>query len=59
MEKEIKISVVDIWSTLYTVCLKDCLRQVGTIEGRAVYKSNMRGELYMLIDSRYGSEFYV
>lgn len=59
MQKEIKISVVDIWSSLYTVCLKGCLQQVGTIEGKAVYKSTMRDELYMLTDSRYGSEFYV
>lgn len=59
MQKEIKISIVDIWSTLYTTCLKDHLRQVGTIEGKAVYKSDMRGHLYMLTDSRYGSEFYV
>lgn len=36
MEKEIKISVVDIWSTLYTVCLKDHLKQVGTINGKPV-----------------------
>lgn len=59
MEKEIKISVVDIWSTLYTVCLKDHLKQVGTIKGKPVYTTEMRGGLYMLTDSRYGKEYYI
>jgi hypothetical protein len=59
MEKEIKISVVDIWSTIYSTCLKGYLKQVGTIEGKPVYKSEMRGNLYMLTDSRYGSEYYI
>lgn len=52
MEKEIKINVVDIWSILYTTYLKYHLRQIGTIEGKAAYKSDMRDHLYMLTDSR-------
>lgn len=50
--KEIKISVVDIWSTVYTTCLKDHLKKVGTIEGKPVYTTEMRGGYYMLTDSR-------
>ena len=33
MEKEIKIKIVDIWSTVYTTCLKGHLKQVGNING--------------------------
>lgn len=57
--KEIKISVVDIWSTVYTTCLKDHLKKVGTIEGKPIYTTEMRGGFYMLTDSRYGTDFYV
>lgn len=57
MEKEIKI--VDIWSTVYTTCLKGHLKQVGNINGKPVYTTEMRGGLYMLTDSRYGQEYYI
>ena len=39
MEKEIKIKIVDIWSTVYTTCLKGHLKQVGNINGSDIYKT--------------------
>lgn len=59
MEKEIKIKIVDIWSTVYTTCLKGHLKQVGNINGKPVYTTEMRGGLYMLTDSRYGQEYCI
>ncbi len=57
--KEIKISVIDIWSSVYTTCLQGHLKKVGTINGKPVYTTEMRGGLYMLTDSRYGTEYYI
>ena len=59
LNKEIKIEVVDIWSTLYTTCLHGNLKQVGTINSKPIYTTEMRGGLYMLTDSRYGTEHYI
>lgn len=56
---EIIIKVVDIWSTVYTTCLKGHLKQVGTINGKAIYTTEMRGGLYILIDSRYEQDYYI
>ena len=54
-----KKKIVDIWSTVYTTCLKGHLKQVGNINGKPVYTTEMRGGLYMLTDSRYGQEYYI
>lgn len=58
MIEKFEISVVDIWSTLYSTCLKGYLESVGKIEGKTIYKS-LRGHYYMLTDSRYGEDYYI
>lgn len=58
MVEKFEISIVDIWSTIYSTCLKDSLEAVGKIEGKTIYKSS-RGHYYMLTDSRYGKDYYI
>lgn len=58
MVEKFEISIVDIWSTIYSTCLKDSLEAVGKIGGKTIYKS-FRGHYYMLTDSRYGEDYYI
>ncbi|MFR1537545.1 MAG: hypothetical protein ACLSUP_02765 [Blautia massiliensis (ex Durand et al. 2017)] len=58
MIEKFEISIVDIWSTIYSTCLKGFLEPVGKIEGKTVYKT-FRGHYYMLTDSRYGEDYFI